>query len=326
MRYNVVMAQTKIKIKITRKKITDTIELFKRGKYSWLNITHPDKAMVQYLQKHYKIKPDDLEDTLPPLQRSKILARKEYIFIVFVFPIEKGNKTIHPTQVDFFIFKDTVITIHQNQLKPLKIFPTEQIHEEALQSFSPPYIINHILEHLYEYCLPLSNKLGTEIDEVENKIYKIELADRSLIEKVFSLDREVIDFRKIMRSHKIIIEKLVSLLPKMTAKGSFPHDLLQDLREWPVSIWTNLESHMEAIDALQDTYESLTSYRLNEVIRILTIISVIISPLALVAGVFGMNFKFIPFASHPAGFFVTSLLMLIFTLFGIIFFKKKNWL
>ena len=318
------MAQTKIKTNI--KKVSDHISVFQRGKYKWINITKRDRATVDYLRKEFQINQDDAEDTLPPLERSKILVRNNYLFLVLVFPIEKGNKAIHPSDVDFFIFKDVVVTIHTNNLEPLKDFPIEIINLNSVNAFQPPFVINHILEHLYEYCLPISNKLSTEIDKIESKIYKIELANKELIQGVFSLDREVIDFRKIMRTHKVIIEKLVTHLPKMTAKDSYPHDTLSDLREWPISVWTHLESHMEAIDALQNTYESLTSYRLNEVIKTLTIISVIISPLALISGIFGMNFRFIPFATHPAGFLVTVLLMLIFSVLGILFFKKRNWL
>ena len=169
-----------------------------------------------------------------------------------------------------------------------------------IADFSPAHLVNHLLTHLYEHSLPVSNNVANEIDQLEEQIYGGGLADRALVEKVFTIDRKVVDLRKVFRSHQLIIDKLIKHLPAMS-HAKLPHDLLQDLGDLPISLWTNLESHMEAIDALQSSYESLTSYRLNDIIRTLTIISIIIAPLALIAGIYGMNFKFIPYSSHPLG-------------------------
>ena len=315
--------------KIKKEKLNSNISIFKRGNDQWINITAVTKGVTDYLAKKHKISNEDLLDTLPPLQRSKLLVRKNYIFVILLFPYEdKATNTIQVSEIDFFIFKHKLVTLHRNKLEPIKNFPGDLMRTDLaslfIADFSPAHLVNHLLTNLYEHSLPVSNNVANEIDEIEEQIYGGGLADKSLVEKIFTIDRKVVDLRKVLRIHQLIIDKLIKHLPTMS-QAKLPHDLLQDLGDLPISLWTNLESHMEAIDALQSSYESLTSYRLNDIIRTLTIISIIIAPLALIAGIYGMNFEFIPYSSHPLGFLLVIIVMLVVSLMSLLFFKHKKW-
>ena len=282
------------------------------------------------MQEEFSILPDDLQDTTLTLQRPKITIRDEYIFIVLVFPVEdKNNETITTAKVSLFIFPEMVLTLHNNDLPPLIEFRDQlegvMSFDHGKNLFSPKVIVPQLLISLYDYCLPISNSLANDIDAIEEDIFHASLADTKLVKRLFVIERQVVDFRKIMRSHNLVIEKLLSVLPDF-CKGRVHTAEIQELSEAPNMLWTNLESHTEAMDTLRETYESLTSFYLNDLLKILTILSLIIAPMAILGSIFGMNFKFIPLASHPFGFIYMILFMLFLTLLVFAYFKHKKWL
>lgn len=319
------MAAKKSKIQI--KTINKHTVSFKYGRFEWLNITKPSHSATSYLEENFKIVPTDLKDTLPYLRRNKIVDRKNYTFLILIFPYRLArSRHIRPSEVDFIIMHNRLITVHKNELSPLKEV-VKEIEDKSLgpEYFTPERLLEHILNHLYEYCIPLSNGIGNSLDKIEEVIFQASLADQKIVQKIFNIERQVVDFRKIMRGHEMIMDRMTGHLPA-AGKAAGPHDLMPQLSDMPRSIWTRLESHMEAVSALRGAYESITSFHLNDIIKTLTIISVIIAPMTLAAGIFGMNFKIIPFGAHPFGFIYAILFMLALSLLAYLFFKWKKWL
>ena len=93
-----------------------------------------------------------------------------------------------------------------------------------------------------------------------------------------------------------------------------------------ISIFDSLDSMKDSLIGIQDTYLSYTSNRLNEIMKVLTIIATIMMPLTLISGIYGMNFEFMPELKSPYGYYATLLLMLTIVLFMLYYFKKKEWM
>lgn len=309
------------KTEIKKLSLSPHIDIHKRGKFEWVNITDTGSRVLKYLEKDLKLIQEDIEYITLKNPRAKMITRDNYLLVTMRFPyLRKQDNTIHSTHIAFIVSSSRVTTLHHNKLEALRTF--ENDYQEIL---APANILSALLEQLYASIIPLTETISAEIDTLEEKIYKSELANAETVKKIFTIDRKVIDYRRVVRSHLWQTERLVDLLLLTKPKAGVKTNLL-NVKAYPSAIWNSLESQMEAIDSMQSAYESLTSYRLNDIIRILTIISIVIAPMTLITGIFGMNFRFIPFAFHPLGFLYAILIMGLISLWAILYFRKKNWL
>lgn len=311
------------KNKIKHNQLTNKISSFKTRGFEWIDFENFLQPEIFYFQSNINVAPNDVEDVLSPIQRSKIITRDDYIFIILLFPSEKSD-IIRPLKISFFIFKNKIITIHSrtchslNLLKELFFSNTSPQTPSTHKSFL--YIL---LSRLYEDCLPIINRISNDIDQVEEEIFSKNIHKKNLVKKIFTIERQIVDVRRIIRNHPLIIDKLINSPQKSANNNNVP---FVEIANYPKIIWTNLESQMEAIDTLRETHESLQSFWLNDIIKTLTIISIIIAPLTLISGIFGMNFRFIPLAFHINGFYFILEIMVIISLIAFLFFKRKRWL
>lgn len=290
----------------------------------WVNVSRPGKKEIKYLKEKYKFHNLDLKDCLPPLQRTKLVENPDYLFMILQFPIfDKQTREIKSSEVDFFINQNTLVTVHSNELDPLKeLFKLCQenlrIQEKYLVG-NPGILIYEILNRSLLHCFPMLNYISLNIDKVEKKIFNRQ--EKEMVKDILIVKSNIVNFRKIMQAHKTVIRKLIEKAPQFFSIAKlnlYFNDLIAHTKE----IWDDLENYKETIDALYNTNESLISFRLNKIIKTLTIFSVIVFPLTLLAAIFGMNTNNMPFVN----FWYIILIMLVLTLIMAIFFKVKKWL
>lgn len=189
---------------------------------------------------------------------------------------------------------------------------------------NPAILLYEILNELFLSCFPMLNHINLDIDEIDNKMFARN--EEQMVEEISVIKLNIINFRKIMQLHKTIIKKLIEKAPQFfsTAKlNIYFHNLISHTKE----IWDNLENYKDTINALHETNESLISFKTNEIIKTLTIFSVIVLPMTLMASIFGMNtLDGMPFLEGNYGFEIILGLMLVVALTMAVFFKKKKWL
>ncbi len=296
------------------------------GELTWIDIEHPTEKETEYLAQHYPFHPLDLDDCLSRIQRPKIDEYKDYLFLVLHFPVfNKEARVTTPSQVSVFIGQDYLITLHKGELKPLvKLFRECQIDEESRQehfSKGPGYILYRIIDRLVDYCLPISNKMLENIEDVEEKIFSDRT--RSQIREISILRRDIISFRRIIWPMRAVIG---SLEPK--ARRFAKMDLavyFGDTVDHLDKIWDALDEYKEIIEGLNDTHDSLASNRTNEVMRILTIIATILLPITLLASIWGMNIP-LPFQNSSYALLYIILIMIAIIASMLYFFRRQHWI
>jgi magnesium transporter len=299
------------------------IEEFRGAKFSWTNVTKNSEKEIEYLEKKFAFYKLDLKDCLPPLQRPKLVVRPDYLFMVLLFPVfDRKTKIIHASEVDFFITEKTLVTVNANELAPLReIFAKCQSKEKKYPS--PADLLHDILHELLMSCFPMLVHISNDIDNVENKL-RSEF-EKGTITEILRIKTNIVAFRKAMQPHKQVIRTLVTEAPKFFPTHKMKiyfENLVNDTKE----IWDLLDNYKETIDALHGTNASLIDFRINEIMKTLTIISVIVFPLTLLAAIFGMNTPGMPLADHPYGFWIILTSMLFSALGLLWFFEKKKWL
>lgn len=303
------------------------IEITKFKNFQWYNIKDIKPRDINYLRKEFNFNKIDIENCLPPLQRPKILKYPEYIFMILLFPYyDREAKEIRLTEVDFFISNKYIVTVHQNILDPLKILSKKYRDMENLDSefgTNPANLLYDMLDSLLSYCFPMLTHVGNDIDEIEEKIFNNNQQEN--IKDILLIKRNIVNFRKAMQAHKNVIRKLIAHAPIFfeTKKLAI---YFENLVEQTKDIWDLLENYKDTIDALHNSNESIVSFRLSEIMKTLTIFSVIVFPLNLFAAIFSMNVTGTPFVDHPFGFWIVMLMMFYGTVGMLAFFKGKKWI
>jgi magnesium transporter len=296
------------------------------GELTWVDIEQPTEKETEYLAQNYPIHPLDLDDCLSRIQRSKIDVYKDYLFLVFHFPVfNKEARVTTPSQVSVFIGQDYLITLHKGELKPLvKLFRECEIDEESRKenlSGGTGYLLYRIVDRLIDYCLPISNKMLDNIEDVEDRIFANR--GRSQIKEISNLRRDIISFRRIIWPMRAVIGSLEPKIRRFTKMDLSVY--FGDTVDHLDKIWDALDEYKEIIEGLNDTHDSLASNNTNEVMRILTIIATIFMPITLIASLWGMNIR-LPFASSG-----NALLYIVLIMAGIVggmlyFFRRRHWI
>jgi len=307
----------------------ETIKTIENKKLVWSNISNPGEKELEFLRSNFGFHELDLRECPPPIQRPKLIERNKYIFMILQFPVYNDKtKRIYATEVDFFISPDYIVTVNEGgRLDPLQDFFREcQTNERILtETFESNHVLLYtILDKLLLYCFPMLNHVGWDIDMVEKKLFKN--FDRHMVKEILTVKRNIVNFRKTMQAHKNVLKKLAENAEKFRTPHTFETyftELVQRTKE----IWDLLENYKESINALYETHASIASFRLSNIMKTLTIFSVIVFPLTLLAAIFGMNtLGAMPFVDHPYGFWIIMGVMAVGTIAMFIFFKKRKWI
>lgn len=291
---------------------------------TWINIQNPREQEIEYLSQHYPFHPLDLDDTISRIQRPKIDEYKDYLFLVFHFPVfNKEARVTTTSQVSIFIGKKYLITLHRGDLKPLvKLFRECQIDEESRQEFlsqGSAQLLYRILDRLIDYCFPIVNKVGDNIESVEDDIFAG--SRRQMIREISILRRDIISFRRIIWPMRAVLGSLEPKIRRFTKENLEVY--FGDIVDHVDKIWDALDEYKEIIEGLNDTYDSLANNRTNEVMRTLTIIATILLPITVIASIYGMNIP-LPFQGSPYSLAIVTLIM-VAIIGGMLFlFKRKG--
>jgi magnesium transporter len=182
-------------------------------------------------------------------------------------------------------------------------------------------LLYEVLDDLFDYCFPILDKIGHKLDSIEDDMFELRAED--VVRDISNVKQEIISYRKIIKPER----STVRLLERHTERF-LPEDLelyFDDIVDASERIWDLLDNFKEVVEALEDTNESVISHRQNDVLRVLTVVSVVLLPLTLITGIFGMNVDFPGFGSTAAFWLIIG------SMFGlavglIAFFRGKRWL
>jgi magnesium transporter len=310
----------------TKKEKQLNIESITWGDLTWVNIEKPTEQETEYLAQNYPFHPLDLDDCLSRVQRPKIDVYKEYLFLVFHFPVfKKEVEATATTQLSVFIGDNYLITLHKGELKPLvKLFKECEIDEESRQenfSQGSGYLLYRITDRLVDYCLPILNKIVENIENVEDEIFSE--GKKGTIKKISMLRRDIISFRRIIWPMRAVLSSLEPKIRRFTKMDMAVY--FGDMVDHVDKIWDGLDECKEVIEGLNDTHDSLATNRTNEVVKMLTVIATILLPITVVASIYGMNIP-LPFQNSGYSLLYVFLIMLVIIGSMLYFFRRQRWI
>ena len=296
----------------------------------WIDVEHPSKADIEQIRKEFpQVHPLTLEDTLSPIQRAKIDIFADHLFIVLHFPVlEKKGGRVTSAEVDIILGRDFLVTIHDGRIKPFvdlfdDALDDKKTRQEIFLKSSAGFLLYSILNKILDSVFPILYKIDTELDLIEDKIFEGENISKQ-IEDLSVQRRNILVFRRIVSPQRNIMPQIRDRLSLIGIRGEMSI-YFNDLVDHVEKTWQTLEEQKEVVEGLHDSTAALLNTTTNEVVRVLTVISVILLPLTLIASVFGMNIP-LPFADRPFAleFILGGMLLLIIIM--VVIFRKLKWL
>ncbi len=305
------------------------VETIQSSGLRWVNIEEPRALERAWLEEHFDFHPLDLEDVLSRNQRPKIDEYPDYLFIVLHFPVyDRAVGRLNAGELDIFVGPDFLVTIPNQPLQPVEYLfercSTKEDLRDQLFSRGSGYLLYRIVDDGFDYCFPMLRKIGNKLDAAEEDIFG---AGRSndVVRDISNVKQEIINFRKVIRPQRPVLRDLEGVKQRFLAPDLDLEIYFDDIVDAHERIWDLLENYKEVVEALEGTNEALISHRVNDILRVLTAISVVVLPLTLVASIWGMNVA-VPGEGDTEGFFLILGVMVLILVSMLGYFRRRGWL
>ncbi len=305
---------------------TPSVETVETEGLRWIHIERPRAIDRAWLEEHFDFHPLDYEDVFSRNQRAKIDEYEDYLFIVLHFPrFDKQVGRLNAAELDLFVGQDFVITLPNEPLQPVEYLfercRSNPEYREQLFSKGAGYLLYKIVDDSVDASFPMLRKMGNKLERLEEEIF----AGRSkeIVRDLSNVKQEIINFRKVVRPQRVVIADL-----ERTKARYIADDLdiyFDDINDASERIWQMLEGYKETAEALEETNESVLTHQLNDVLRVLTVLTVVFLPLTLVAGIWGMNTK-VPGEGGIEGFWIVVGAMVVLLVGMLAFARRRGWL
>ncbi|WP_281752997.1 magnesium/cobalt transporter CorA [Neptunitalea chrysea] len=305
------------------KDITETFELGTDDSITWTNITGLNNVDdVKKLGAYYDIHPLILEDIVDPYQRPKIDEFDDYVFVVAKMLYYKENQLV-VEHISIIMGEGYVLTFQESEYD---VFDGLRKRLEAgkgrIRTQNSDYLLFCILDSIIDNYFLIMEAISEKIEFMEDQLFQD--SEETSSQQIQELKREALSIRKAI----FPLREVLSRLEKLDTKYVYPQttNYFKDLYDNIVQVIETIELYREMIWGLIDMYMSTISNKMNNVMKVLTIIATIFIPLTFIAGIYGMNFDNMPELHYKYGYYVVWGVMLVILFLMILYFKRKKWL
>ncbi|MCJ0940155.1 magnesium/cobalt transporter CorA [Mammaliicoccus sciuri] len=293
-------------------------DISEEKKWIWVDLNEPTKEESEILVDYFNFHPLSVEDATQVQQRPKFKQYDDYQFIVFH---ALDLKTLESEEVDIFIGEDFIVTFHRERYEEIDTIK-RKLFNETIEINEPKDILLHILDDIVDNYFPFIYDIEDNVFNFEDR-HNLDITTKTLIDDTFDLREELLIIKRTVQPMKDLVYRM--------REGKVLH-----LNEQQFLFITHINDHlmkqMEMVDSsremtsdIRDNYISLNSFKMNNIMKILTIYSVVFMPLTLIAGIYGMNFTNMPELEWHDGYYIVLVIMAVIAIIMLIVFKKKRW-
>jgi len=294
------------------------------GNVTWINVDGLRKEEVEKLCAHYNIHPLVLEDILSQGQRAKMDEIDNVIYCLLpMLYYNEDTGEIESEQVSIVLGKDFVISFQEDPERDVFNHIRDRIRSgyTKIRQRSADYLCYSLLDSIVDSYFDIIDKINVRIERLEDAL--MQQKEYGTLEKISILRREVMMFR---RSITPVRELVNCFLVSENSLLEDRHDkYYKDVLDHITQAIDYSENHREMLMNLQDLSMSQINLRMNEVMKVFTLLATLMAPATVIGGIFGMNFDVIPLSHHREGFYVTVAAMLLIPAFMMFYFRRKGW-
>jgi magnesium transporter len=295
---------------------------------TWIHLQgDPEIEQLQMLAEQFGLHSLSLEDVLNTGQRPKVDSFDEQLFIIMSLPVMDGNN-VSTEQISLFVGDRYVISFHRGKTDPFKrIRDRLQKNTNKVRSQGTDYLMYTLIDAVIDEGFPVLEDFGDLIELLEEEL--LESPDQETLRKIHELKRELIMLRRMLWPQREVLNILIRDAHPSINSGTYVY--LRDCYDHTIQMMDLIETYRDMSASMLDIYLSSVSNRMNEVMKVLTIIATIFIPLTFITSLYGMNFSnpnspwAMPELRWYFGYPLIWLVMIATTVGMVIFFKRKKW-
>ncbi len=291
---------------------------------TWIHIKGiHDTEIIEEIGTHFGVNHLVLEDLMSPTQLPKIEVYKDHVFIILKsLAYDAATLSVFREQIGFIIGENFVVSLQENAGE---LFTSVQNRlrnaQGRIRQMRPDYLAYALIDVIVDHYFIALEQLSDAIQTVEEE--SIANPTSEVLEKINILRRECILLRRPLLPLRDVIDEVLDDEIPLLRKETHPY--FRDVYDHLIQVIHTLETLRSTVSGLFDTYTSAVSHRMNEVMKVLTIVATFFIPLTFIAGIYGMNFKFMPELEAQWGYPAVLLVMVGIGIGMFIYFKFKKW-
>ena len=292
---------------------------------TWINLNGLNHVNeIEKLGNHYDLHPLVLEDIVNIAQRPKIDEYENYLFVVLKMLYYDVDNKIVSEQVSFILGKNYVLTFQESDGDVFdEVRNRIRQAKGRVRNMQADYLLYILIDAIVDHYFNIIEILGDKIEDFETAIFTGKVDD-SVSKDIQDLKREILRVRRAIFPLREVINRIDKHESPLIQKKT--KTFYRDIYDHLIHVTENIDIYREMIWSLMDMYMTTISNKMNEVMKVLTIMSSIFIPLTFLAGIYGMNFENIPELKTHNGYFILLGVMLIIFISLLFYFKRKKWL
>ncbi|MFO8165571.1 MAG: magnesium/cobalt transporter CorA [Thermodesulfobacteriota bacterium] len=305
--------------------ITECFPFKNKPTVTWINIDNIHQVEVmEKIGAHFGIHQLTLEDIMNTGQRPKMEDFEDYIFMVVkMIYYDENDNEIKTEQISLLIGPTFVISFQEKEgdvFNPIR----DRIRKAQgrIRKMKADYLAYALIDTIVDHYFVVLEKLGEKIEDIEEAL--ITNPTPETLQNIHTLKRELIFMRKSIWPLREVVNKMERGESSLIDKSIEVY--LRDIYDHTIQVVDTIETFRDMVSGMLDIYLSSISNKMNEVMKVLTIIATIFIPLTFIAGIYGMNFKYMPELEWYWGYAVALILMGLIAFAMVLYFRNKKWL
>jgi len=297
----------------------------------WINVSHPHPYVINQFRRHFAFHTLTAEDVMHIPQRPRVEFFDDHVFVVLrmlqLVECAPDNTSsggvLDAEQVSLLLYDKVLITFQE---KPGDVWQPirERLQKDnvRIRKSGTGYLLYALLDAMVDHCFPVLEQYGDLLEELE--LITLEKPTPEVLHRIHAVKRELSLLRRIVWPMREVVDQLYREEDGRMGEVTKPY--LRDVYEHTIQVVEIIESYREMVSGLTDLYMSAVSNRMNEIMKVLTIMSSVFIPLTFVAGVYGMNFAYMPELTQRWAYPTIWGVFILLTVGMIFFFKRRGWL
>jgi magnesium transporter len=299
--------------------INPPLESLEGMKWYWADFNMPTDEETSLLGSYFHFHPLAIEDCIHSLQRPKLEHYENLSFLVFH---TLHQKTLEASEVDLFIAENFTVSFHYEDLNEINYVWEYFKKSTSTDRLKPVEVTYKIMDKIVDSIFPITDELEDRLLRIENTD-EDRVAGNMIIQKTFDIRRDLLKLRQTVLPTRDLVYRILE--SKRFIIQEQKRAYFQDIHDHLIKLSQIIESNRELTADIRDSYISMNSFRMNNIMKTLTVITTIFMPLTFLAGIYGMNFVNMPELQWDIGYYVVLSIMVLTGIGMFIWFKHKGW-
>lgn len=294
-----------------------------RDNIVWFDIRDPNDHDIEILRSEFGFHPLSIEDAIRQQERPKIDHYHDYYFIVFYAACYLADEErIELQPLHLFVGPNYLVSVHRGEFRQVAETIARWRSPNSPLSNTVGALLYSLLDAIVDDYFPLMDDLTERVELLEDSIFGS--FSRDAIQQIFTIKRDLLALRRVVAPQRDVLNVLL----RREVPVFQPEDIvyLQDVYDHTVRVTEQIDVDRDLLSSALDSYLSLQSNQQNQILKVLTLASIILMSNALIAGIYGMNFEFMPELGWRFGYPFALGLMLLISIGLAVFFRIKKWL